>query len=152
MDDKIAGLIKQYLSQGKVMQIATQNGSQPWICAVYYVTDGSQNLYWLSLPTARHSQEIANNTKLAIAIAIKLDQPVIGLQAEGVGSTVTEASIIADIMQLYTKRHNTGKDFYNNFMSGKNQHLLYKFTPKYFQLFDEVQFAKNDIQTWSIQD
>src|SRR4051812_25802508 len=123
-----AELIKKYLEDGRLMQIATVNGGQPWICSVYYVVDESQNLYWLSLPSRRHSQDIAKDNRVAIAVAIKRDQPVIGIQVEGTAATVTDHEIIKRVMQLYTKRYNSGQDFYDNFVSGKNQHILYKFT------------------------
>jgi uncharacterized protein YhbP (UPF0306 family) len=147
----VESLIKQYLSQGKMMQVATSSADQPWVCTVYYVEDEFKNLYWLSLPTTRHSREIAMNPKIAVAIPIKFDKPVIGLQAEGSAEIVSDASIIVAVMYSYTERYDAGRDFYDNFIAGKNQHLLYKFTPKKFNLFDETNFAKNDIQSWEVK-
>jgi uncharacterized protein YhbP (UPF0306 family) len=142
-------LIKQYLSQGKMMQIATVNGDQPWICTVYFVEDEQLNLYWLSLPTRRHSQDIKAHNKVAVAIPIKTDQPVIGIQAEGTAEVVNEHETIAKIMKLYTVRYNVGKSFYNNFVAGKNEHCLYRFMPTNFVLFDEVTSQDNTRKEWS---
>lgn len=141
-------LIKRYLGQGRMMQIATVDGDKPWICTVYYIEDENQNLYWLSLPSRRHSQEIARHPKVAVAIPIKVDKPVIGLQAEGSAAIVTDRSRIADVMKLYIERYDSGRDFLNNFISGQNQHMLYQFTPESMSLFDEVTFGDGKRRDW----
>lgn len=133
-------LIRQYLPKGRMMQIATVSGDQPWICAVYFVEDDDLNLYWLSLPTRRHSQEIAAHSKVAVAVPIKFDKPVTGIQAEGFAEPVTDKQTIADIMRRYVDRYNSGQQFYDLFVAGQNQHVLYKFTPSKYVLFDEVTF------------
>ncbi len=126
------------------MQIATVNGDQPWICTVYFVEDEELNLYWLSWPSRRHSQEIALNSKIAVAVPIKFDKPVIGIQAQGTASIVTDKTVVADIMRRYVERYNTGRQFYDRFVAGQNEHVMYRFTPSSFVLFDEVTFAEGD--------
>lgn len=133
-------LIRQYLPKGRMMQVATVSGDQPWICTVYFVEDDDLNLYWLSLPTRRHSQEIAAHSKVAVAVPIKFDKPVTGIQAEGVAEPVTDKQTIADIMRRYVDRYNSGQQFYDLFVAGQNQHVLYKFTPSKYVLFDEMTF------------
>lgn len=133
-------LIRQYLPKGRMMQIATVSGDQPWICTVYFVEDDDLNLYWLSLPTRRHSQEIATHNKVAIAVPIKFDKPVTGIQAQGTAAPVTDERVIADVMRRYVDRYNSGQQFYDLFVAGQNQHVLYKFTPSKYVLFDEVTF------------
>lgn len=129
------------------MQLATDHIGQPWICTVYYVLDDELNLYWLSWPNRRHSLEIVSNNKVAITVPIKFDVPVIGVQAEGMASKVTEASQVEAVMKKYVKKYNSGKNFYTNFLAGNNQHEMYKFTPRIYQLFDEVNFTENEPQT-----
>ena len=143
-------LIKKYLSESRMMQIATSDNGQPWVCTVYYVEDDKQNLYWLSLPTRRHSQEIASSSKIAVAIPVKFDKnPIIGIQADGVAEVIDDAAIVSKIMQKYTAKYQTGKDFYDNFIAGKNQHRLYKFTPSKYFLFDEVNFSDGEKHEWA---
>jgi len=145
---EVEDLIKRYLGQGRAMQIATMRDDQPWVCTVYYIEDENQNLYWLSLPDRRHSREIAKHNKIAVAIPIKVEQPVIGLQAEGVAAIVADVAVISKIMERYTERHKVGNDFYNNFLTGKNQHVLYRFIPTNFGLFDEVTFNDGVRREW----
>lgn len=120
------------------MQIATVCADQPWICTVYFVHDDDRNLYWVSLPERRHSREIAKNSSVAIAIAVKHDQPVVGIQAEGSAQEISDLDTIKSVMRAYVDKYNTGEKFYDNFVSGKNQHHMYKFTPVCMVLFDEV--------------
>ncbi|MEK9195842.1 MAG: pyridoxamine 5'-phosphate oxidase family protein [Patescibacteria group bacterium] len=143
-------LTRQHLNEKKMMQIASVSGDQPWICTVYFVADDQQNLYWLSFPLRRHSQEIEKNSKIAIAVPVEFDQPVIGIQSEGNAVSVNDSKVIKNIMKLYIDKYGQGKDFYDNFVAGKNQHVLYKFTPESFVLFDEKNFSGNPRQIWKI--
>jgi uncharacterized protein YhbP (UPF0306 family) len=132
--------IYQYFEQGRVMQVATANSSKPWITTVYFVVDKSLNLYWLSLPTRRHSMELMEDRHAAIAVAVKMDQPVIGIQAEGTVEVVTHAGTVQGIMEKYVAKYDAGHDFYDNFVQDTNDHQMYRFTPSRFSVFDEVNF------------
>ncbi len=132
------------------MQVATVSGDQPWICTVYYVVDEDYNLYWLSLPTRRHSQEIAAHNKVAVAVAFKFDKPIIGVQAQGTVEVVDQPELIQKIMRVYVTKYNSGEDFYDNFVQGNNQHLLYRFQPHSLVLFDEVNFKDEGRQEWEV--
>jgi uncharacterized protein YhbP (UPF0306 family) len=122
------------------MQLATSKAGNPWICTVYFVADKSLNLYWLSLPTRRHSMELMEDRRAAITVAVKLDQPVIGVQAEGFVEVVTHAGTVKGVMEKYVAKYGSGKDFYDNFVQGTNDHRMYRFTPSRFSLFDEVNY------------
>jgi uncharacterized protein YhbP (UPF0306 family) len=146
-------LIKKYLSQAHMMQIATSAGDQPWVCTVYFVTDDGQNLYWLSLSTRRHSQEIKRSNKIAVAIAVKFDKnPIIGIQAEGTAEAVNDEEVIKSVLPAYIEKYGTGRDFIELFKSGKNQHWLYKFTPDRYYLFDEINFSDGQKHEWKLND
>lgn len=147
-------LIKDYLPGGKTMQVATLRGDQPWVCTVYYVADELQRLYWLSFPSRRHSQQLSLNDKAAIAIAIKTDKPVVGIQAEGCAEPVVDLGEVKHVMQLYANKYDgAGKDFYDNFVEGTNQHVMYRFTPSCFVLFDEVNFSPSESRKeWKLEE
>jgi len=132
--------LQVYLQTGRAMQIATTYEGQPWIATVYFVADESNNLYWLSYPSRRHSEELAQNNHIAIAIVVKADQPVIGVQAEGVAERVSDPEIVKRIMPMYIEKYGQGREFYDRFVAGTAKHALYKFTPTSFVLFDELHF------------
>lgn len=132
--------LTSYLKNAKTMQVATLANSQPWVCTVYFVED-EFNLYWLSFPSRRHSQDLARNPRAAIAIQVKTDQPVIGIQAEGRVTEVKDKDIVQKVMEMYVNKYEAGRDFYENFLRGANQHTMYKFAPQKYVLFDEVNYS-----------
>ena len=144
-------LIQKLLAEGSVLQLATASGDQPWICTVYYVVDEDLNIYWLSYTSRRHSRELVKQPNAAISVAIKLDKPVIGIQAEGSVEVVTDHTQVQNIMKRYVAKYDAGKDYYDNFIAGKNQHQIYKFIPRQYVLFDELHFPENGRQEWQIQ-
>lgn len=139
--------VDEYLSLGQIMQLATSNDNNPWISTVYYIADSERNLYWLSVPERRHSKEVTNNPQVAIAVAIKQDIPVIGIQAAGAVDVVTDSDVVEMILAAYVKKYDgAGKDFHQRFVEGKNKHQLYKLTPDTLVLFDEAHFKENPAQ------
>lgn len=139
-------LIEQYLSEGKVVQMATANNNIPWICNVYYVVDNKLNIYWLSYPSRRHSIDIASNENVALTLAVKQSTPVIGVQAQGVASEVKNAAIVVKVMAMYIKKYGLGQNFYKNLNLKKNKHVLYRFSPSQLMLFDEQHFEYDSPQ------
>jgi len=131
----------KHLGSAKLLQVATAADDRPWICTVYFVHDDELNLYWLSWPERRHSQEISKNYRVAVAVAIKHDAPVIGIQAEGRAEMVNDEATIKKVMHIYVDKHNVGKDFVKKYEAGTNHHQLYKFTPQKYVLFDEQNFS-----------
>jgi ribonuclease HI len=137
----------EFLALGPVMQLATSVENTPWISTVYYVADDARNIYWLSFPERRHSIEVAKNPQVAVAIAIKQDIPVIGIQAAGTVEVIKDATVVEDILARYIKKYDgAGKDFHKRFVEGKNKHELYKLTPSMLMLFDEVHFKDKPVQ------
>jgi uncharacterized protein YhbP (UPF0306 family) len=126
------------------MQIASVSGNQPWIASVHFVADDENNIFWLSWPQRRHSQEIDKNCKAAIAIVVKTDLPVIGIQAEGKAEVVNDEKMVKKVMQKYIAKYGNGKKFYANFVAGNNKHQMYKFTSQNIKLFDEVNFPEQN--------
>lgn len=138
------------LQEGSVMQLASVSGeNQPWVCTVYFVPDEECRLYWLSLPTERHSQELEAHSRAAVAVAYKTDQPVIGVQGEGTVSKVEDPEIVKQIMGPYIEKYGSGEQFYENFVRQTNKHHMYVFTPERFQLFDEVNFPEGSKRVWT---
>ena len=133
------------------MQLATVSDNQPWICTVYFVEDDNLNLYWLSLPARRHSLEIAGHNRIAVAVPIKHDNPVVGIQAEGEAEAVADREVIADVMRRYVQKYQAGQQFYDNFVAGRNKHVLFRFKPASYVLFDEVNFPEDGRQELSFR-
>lgn len=143
-------IIKKYLVQAKIMQLATVRNGQPWICSLHFASDDDSNIYWITKPTTRHSQDIEANAHVAIAIAVKTDRPLIGIQVEGTAEELTDAAVLGPAMECYIEHHGTDKTFADQIVAGTNEHKLYKFTPRRFSLYDEVNFAHQAPKEWVI--
>lgn len=138
--DKIA---EHLHGPARVMQLATVADGKPWICSVYFVADEALNLYWLSWPERRHSQELAKCSDIAATIAIKTNQPVVGVQLSGVAEVVVELDHIEKAVRQYTEKYGLAKTFMDRAVEGRNHHQVYKITPSYIQLFDEQDFPRD---------
>lgn len=135
-------LLKKYLQQQYMMQLATVAGTQPWCCTVYYVTDSSYAVYWASLPTRRHSQELKSHNQVAATIPVKFinGEKVIGIQLQGMAEEVPLSPSIKPIAETYATKFHRDAQWVDDFTAGKTAHKLYKLTPSLFVLFDEVNF------------
>lgn len=141
-------LIRRYLNDTKVMQLATVGDNKPWISNVHFISDDEGNLYWLSREKRRHSKEINANPNIAVSIVIKGDMPVIGIQASGIAEKVTDIKTKKNVILNYVKKHGTGKEFYKRALAGINSHKLYCMRPEFYSLFDEVNFPKDSPKEW----
>lgn len=142
--------IKKHLSTAPLMQLATSVEDRPWVCSVYFVVDDQLNVYWLSLPTRRHSVEIGLNKNVAGAVVVKKSMPVIGVQIEGRASLVKDKKTVKEVMETYTAKYDEGTEFYKNFLAGKNKHELYQLRPDNIVVFDEVADSKHPRKQWRV--
>ena len=142
---KAEDLIRQYLEEKHIMQLATVHDVQPWVCSVWFVVDKSLNLYWSSWPERRHSQEIERNPNVSAAIVVQdaHDSKGIGIQAEGTAKLIETYDEIQPIAKLYAEKFNMNKPWVEKFSNLETKHRLYKLTPARFVLFDEEHFPPN---------
>lgn len=78
-------LIRDYLKEAKLMQLATSVNNKPWVCSVWFGFDVDLNIYWFSSTKRRHSKEVMKNPKVGGAIVYPHTpkDPPRGLQFEG---------------------------------------------------------------------
>jgi uncharacterized protein YhbP (UPF0306 family) len=148
--NSVQNLVTQFLDQARQLQIATARGDQPWICTVYFVMDNSHNLYWVSKPDRRHSQEIAKNPKVAGSVSEGnvYGQPIRGVQFEGLAAEITDPKEIALHISAYEQRFQR-QGLGREIIAGTNPHHLFRITPTRFMLFDKANFPELDVaQEW----
>jgi uncharacterized protein YhbP (UPF0306 family) len=138
-------VIKQYLLERYMMQLATVSGDQPWVCTVYFVVDENFNLYWASLPSRRHSREIADHPKVAVAVPAVFvkGKPIAGLQIEGEAYVMNDTPAIKPIAEKYAKKFGRDKQWIEDMSNLKTEHRMYMLAPSKYVLFDEVNFPQN---------
>lgn len=150
--NNITANINNYLTRGKVLQVATSRDGRPWVVNVFFVVDEELNFFWLSLPSRRHSQDIAANPRAAATLAVKQDLPVIGVYAEGAVEVAKDQTEVKKIAEAYSQKYNAAKGFYERFVSGTNQHWVYKLRPDTIKLFDELHYLDDPEQSVAIRD
>lgn len=135
--------VKKYLDEGQVMQLGTSHDGQPRVNTVFYVpSDDYRAVYWMSEPRRRHSEDIANDARVAGAIAIKTDWPVVGLQFIGQASVVDGEEEMTIIIKKYNQKYDyVAEGFVERFKEGTNKHLLYRMSITSMELFDQENFA-----------
>lgn len=154
--DKLEKLIREYLDKGALMQVATANGSQPWLCNVWYSYDDDLNFYFISGNHRRHCEEIRNNEKVAGAIVHstfnKLGQLGRGITFEGTAeelSPLKSGKAFDNYLKRWPKAtmYITKKDILKNLTKTR----FYKITPKMIVLFDEVNYPDQSRREFHIK-
>lgn len=142
--------ITDYLEKTHLMQVATSHNNQPWVCSVYFAYDEMLNLYWISAPTRRHSEEIRMNEKVAGSIVYSHNpgDKVRGIQFQGKAYELKEKEKASPGLQLYAKRYGMNEARINLILEGTDGHILYKIMPSVFVLFDEVNYPENPRQEY----
>jgi uncharacterized protein YhbP (UPF0306 family) len=65
MSQNLEAVIRAYLPSVKHLSLGTSKDNKPWVCEVHFAFDDTLNLYYRSLTSRRHSQEIAENPHVA---------------------------------------------------------------------------------------
>ncbi len=143
--NRLEQLIRDYLKEGRLMQLATVKDGQPWICTVNYSVDENNNLHWISLKNRRHSQELTAHQKVAGAI-VKNPGVKQGLQFEGIAEEV-KYDDLEKVNAIHSERYGHKPERLEQAKSGDpNSRTYYRLKPTLFVLFDEINYPENPRQ------
>jgi nitroimidazol reductase NimA-like FMN-containing flavoprotein (pyridoxamine 5'-phosphate oxidase superfamily) len=85
-----ADIARTVLDTNSFMTLATADESgMPWATPVWYATEDYRELYWVSSPSSRHSQNLAVRPTLSIVVFDSTVQPNSG-QAVYLAATATQ--------------------------------------------------------------
>lgn len=106
MADLLRAQALRYLETHHTLTVATAGPDGPWAAALFYVNDAFV-LYWLSDPSARHSQHIAREPRVAVTIQEDYrDWRLIqGLQMEGRAELLGAIREAEGPMRLYAAKY-----------------------------------------------
>ena len=65
MNLDVEKIVREYIDKSIHMSLGTVNDGKPWVCEVHFAYDKDLNLYFRSLQSRRHSQDIASNPNVA---------------------------------------------------------------------------------------
>lgn len=85
MSVDVEQVVREFIDKTVHLSLATVSDNAPWVCEVHFAYDDDLNLYFRSLKSRRHSQEISINPKVAGDIIDKyeLGDSVVGVYFEG---------------------------------------------------------------------
>ena len=145
----IEKVIRAYLPEVIHLSLATTRDNKPWICEVHYAFDDNLNLYFRSLTTRRHSQDIALNPFVAgnIVKQHSLKEPPLGVYFEGNAKRLTpdQASRIA--LKKLQERFGLSNDILEE-SKRSDGHQFYKISVDKFYVFgniDDTSFKKSEL-------
>ncbi len=148
----LRNLIKEYLKEAKLMQLATSVNNQPWVCNVWFAADKDLNIYWFSSTTRRHSKEVLKNNKVSAAIVLPHTpkDTARGLQLQGTAELVKDKKTLAKAVLLFTGRIFSRKQIELFMKNREKPHSFYKIKPTQFVLFDVVNFPDNSRREYNL--
>ncbi len=136
-DDQVELVIREYLPEIIHMSLATCAGNKPWVCEVHYVYDDELNIYFRSLQSRRHSQEIKQNPNVAGNMVIQhhIGEKPRAVYFEGLAELIQNIGGDHPAYQLYCERFGTGPEILDEAMKDDG-HKFYKINVSTFYLFD----------------
>lgn len=144
-------LIKEYLKEANLMQLATDSNGKPWVCNVWFAADEDMNIYWFSSITTRHSQEISKNSSVAVAIClphIPTENKARGIQLEGIAKQLTDPDDVETAIGHCVGRIFTLKQV-RQFMSNTDEpRRFYRLKPTKIVLIDTVNLPDSPRQEY----
>ena len=102
----IEQVVRDYLPGIVHMSLATVRDGKPWVCEVHFVYDDKLNLYFRSLQSRRHSQEIALNPQVAgnIVVQHSLGQPARAVYFEGQANMIENEAEVKQVFKYFHDR------------------------------------------------
>ena len=150
MTADLKGMMRDYLKEAKLMQIATAKENKPWIATVWYVHDDEFNLYFISKRKRRHSLEIKANQNVAGAIVKPHfkgnGEKVRGLQFEGLAEEAKGAELEKARKSYLEKYELAEKIPIEKLQDPDFIATFYVIRPDRIVLFDEVNFPEKPQQ------
>lgn len=138
-------VIADTLRDGVVVNIATTKDNQPWVAAMIYVYDESFNIYWLTKQAARHSEEIAVNSRVAANItAVQENGKARQLQIVGEAHECNNPEIALKVEEKYHERHKEFKNMALEDLAAEvKRYTLYKLESKKIFVTHEALWGHN---------
>ena len=129
--------IREYLPNILHMSLGTCVHNKPWVCEVHFVYDNDLNLYWRSMPSRRHSQDIAANPQVAGNIVMQhgAGEKPRGLYFEGTAEMLDGIDENSPVYQLFVDRLAVGPAALEDARKEDGPHF-YKVTVADWYMFD----------------
>lgn len=128
--------IRHYLPSVIHFSLATSRDNKPWVCEVHFAYDQDLHLYFRSLTSRRHSQEIAANPNVAGNIVKQhvLSEYPTGVYFEGTAKILTPGEEQDKAAECINEILHVGDDILDQ-AKEPNGHQFYKITVENWYIF-----------------
>jgi uncharacterized protein YhbP (UPF0306 family) len=132
----IEKIVRENLAPVIHMSLATSKDNKPWVCEVHFAYDEDLNLYFRSLSSRRHSQEIAANPNVAgnVVRQFNLGDPAVGVYFEGTAQKLEAGEGQNKAFECIKARLKAGDDILEEAKSPEGNQF-YKITVNKFYVF-----------------
>lgn len=137
--DSLKSSICRYLVQHTTLSLATCSDGRPWSTDLFYASDDSCRLYFVSSVTTRHCQDIAVNPRVSVSISEQVAgwKEIKGLQLDGVAGVVSGADRNGVTELYFTKFPALKKLHYaSEILKLLRKSSFYRISPKWIRLID----------------
>ncbi len=103
--ESLRSTICRFLVRHTTLSLATCHDNRAWSTDLFYASDASCQLFFVSSDTTRHCQYIASNPRVSVSISGQFAdwKKINGLQLDGVAAVVPEADRDGVIEMYLTK-------------------------------------------------
>ena len=137
--ESLKSSISRYLARHTTLSLATCHEGKPWSTDLFYASDDSCQLYFVSSVTTRHSKHIAANPRVSVSISRQCAdwKDIRGLQLDGVASVVSETDRDA-VVEIYLakfpalKKLHQASEIFRIFRESS----FYRVSPEWIRLID----------------
>jgi uncharacterized protein YhbP (UPF0306 family) len=140
MEPTIEQFIRDYIPQIQHMSLGTSKDNRPWVYEVHFAYDETLNLYFRSLTSRRHSQEIAANPHVAGNI-VKQHEPgtmPAGVYFEGTAEKLNPGDKQDKALACIDGRFHIGHKIWDE-AQRPDGHQFYKITVETFFVFGKLE-------------
>lgn len=139
----IEKIVREYIDKSLHMSLGTSKDNKPWVCEVHFVYDENLNLYWRSLDSRRHSQDIVSNPFVAGNIVRQhtIDEYPHAIYFEGTAELVISEDEREKIAPVFKERLKSGDGILDE-ANQKDGHQFYKITVENWYAFGKFDNEK----------
>lgn len=136
----IEKIVRENIDKTVHMSLGTSHDNKPWVCEVHFAYDNNLNLYFRSLASRRHSQEIAANHFVAgnIVRQHELGEYPLGIYFEGSAEKLEAADDKQHAFECINARLKAGDGILAE-SNNPEGHQFYKITVSKYYVFGNLE-------------
>jgi uncharacterized protein YhbP (UPF0306 family) len=99
-------IVREYIDRTPHLSLGTVSDNKPWVCEVHFTYDEKLNLYFRSIKSRRHCQEIASNPNVAgnIVKQHQLGEYPHGIYFEGTAKIIEDNDEINKVFSYFQSK------------------------------------------------